>query len=305
MGTVFAVKHFEIHDGPGVRTTVFFKGCPLRCGWCHNPEGLHMERQLAYHAEKCVRCGACCVSCAAHSLADGRHVFNPGLCHACGSCEKACPAGALTLYGKEVTVSALLPELLQDKVYYDLSSGGVTLSGGEPLLQPGFAEELLKALRENGVSAALDTCGFAPWSVLSALLPYLDCVLYDVKAADEAVHRRLTGQSNRVILDNLRRLDGAGMPLYIRVPYVPVQNDAEMAAIGEILKPLRNVREVKVLPYHAFSSSLYTALSMEYPLEGNPFPMADDIAGTVAMFREMGLPAVNQKGRQFVGPDRF
>ncbi len=296
MGTIFAIKHFEIHDGPGVRTTVFFKGCPLRCKWCHNPEGMFREKQLAFRADKCVNCGACQTACTAHGMEDGRHVFDPNRCRACGNCTKNCIGNALTLYGKDVTVSDLLPELLADKTYYDLSGGGVTLSGGEPMLQSDFALDLLQSLKAHGISAALDTCGFASWESLSKLLPFVDCVLFDLKAANDLTHRRLTGQSNRAILENLRALDASGTPLYIRIPYIPTQNDTEIAAIGEILKPLKSIREVKVLPYHALSGSLYAALSMNYPLENNPMPTKEAITDAVSLLREMGLPAVDQKG---------
>ena len=296
MGRIFAVKHFEIHDGPGIRTTVFLKGCPLRCLWCHNPEGLRGEKQLAFFAEKCSSCGHCAGLCAAHTIRGGEHVFDRARCAACGRCAKECPAGALALYGWDAEPRELLPELEADRLYYEQTGGGVTLSGGEPMAQADFVLALLRLLKERGISCALDTSGFAPWKAYADAAPYLDRVLWDVKAADDALHRKLTGQSNAPILENLKRMDETGVDIDIRIPLIPGLNDGEIGAIGRLLLPLRHVREVKVLPYHAYSGSLYRALGMPYPLEGHPVPEEEAEKRAVDTLAKTGLPAVGHRG---------
>ena len=239
------IKRFAVHDGPGIRTTVFFKGCPLECVWCHNPESISFKPQTAFYRHKCIGCGACREE---HFKAEN------------------CLGNARVLYGTEVTVEELLPKLLEDKDFYDTSGGGVTLSGGECLCQADFCAELLKRLKEEGVNTAVDTCGFVSQENLNKVIPYTDTFLYDVKAIDEAVHIRCTGQSNRVILENLRYLDGLGKTIEVRFPYVPGYNDDQVDKIAEFLRPLKNIKAIKVLPYHNFAGSKYSALGMDNTL---------------------------------------
>ena len=295
-GVIFAVKHFEIHDGDGIRTTVFFKGCPLRCPWCHNPEGLEKRAQLAFSPDRCVSCGRCAALCPAHSLESHRHTLDRAACHACGRCAEECPTGALTLYGRSVQPEELLEELLADRPYYQASGGGVTLSGGEPMAQPLFAAGMLRMLKKQGIHTALDTSGYAEWKDYESVLPDTDQILYDIKAMDEAVHRRLTGRSNAIILENLKRLDGAGIPTDIRIPLVPGQNDGEIPAIGRFLASLRRVRSVTVLPYHELSASLYEALGRPYVLRGTPLPTLEQVSAAVGLLRGLGLPAADHRG---------
>lgn len=267
-GRVFEIKRFAVHDGDGIRTTVFLKGCPLKCTWCHNPEGLSKEPELAYYVHKCINCGQCVPVCknGAHTLRDGVHLFDRDKCIGCGLCEGACIGGALTLYGRDVTVDELLPSLLEDRVFYESSGGGVTVSGGECLASFEFLLELLSKLKENGIHTAVDTSGLAPRSSLELILPYTDVFLYDIKAIDEDVHRKCTGVSNSLILDNLLFLDGAGAKIEVRIPYVPGCNDGEMGKIARFLSGLCGVKKIRLLPYHSFARSKYEALEKEVTL---------------------------------------
>ena len=239
--TVFEIKRFAVHDGDGIRTTVFFKGCPLRCVWCHNPEGLTATPQIAHYAHKCIGCGEC-----------KKQGFTP----------EDCLGDAKVFYGKQVTVEELLPTLLEDKDFYETSGGGVTLSGGECLMQADFCAELLKKLKENEIHTAVDTCGFVSRASFDKVLPYTDVFLYDIKAFDEDAHIRCTGQSNKIILENLRYLDSMEKNIEIRIPYVPDYNDDQIEQMATLLATLSHVTKVRVLPYHNYARSKYNALGM-------------------------------------------
>lgn len=239
------IKRFAVHDGEGIRTTVFFKGCPLKCVWCHNPESISFKPQTAFYKHKCIGCGECQKE---------------------GFTTEGCLGEAKVFYGKEVTVEELLPVLLEDKDFYYNSGGGVTLSGGECLSQADFCAELLKRLKENGINTAVDTCGFVSKEAIDKVLPYTDTFLYDIKAIDEDVHIKSTGQSNKIILENLKHIDSLGKKIEIRIPYVPEYNSDQIEKIAEFLKPLKNIKAVKVLPYHNYAGSKYAALNMENTL---------------------------------------
>lgn len=239
------IKRFAVHDGDGIRTTVFFKGCPLKCVWCHNPESISFEPQTALYENKCVGCGEC-----------EKEGFEAS----------KCLGEARVNYGNEITVEELLPKLLEDKEFYETSGGGVTLSGGECLSQADFCAELLKKLKEEGINTAVDTCGFASKEAIDKVAPYIDTFLYDIKAIDEETHIKCTGQSNKIILDNIKYIDSLGKAIEVRIPYVPEWNDGEIDKIKEFLEKLKNVKKVKVLPYHNFAGSKYAALGMENTL---------------------------------------
>ncbi len=268
-GRISGIKRMEIHDGHGIRTTVFFKGCPLRCLWCHNPESLSFEKEIAFFEHKCIRCGLC------HNERNEEVAKN-------------CPTAALFCYGQEYTVSQLVEILIQDAPFFESSNGGVTLSGGECLAQPTFAVALAKALQEQGVSVYVDTCGFVKRESLQEILPFTDTFLYDMKAVDPLLHKQLTGQDNAMTLDNLRFLCEQGANIEVRYPLVMGYNDGECQKIGEFLKELPGITKVKVLRYHALAASRYTALDIANTLP-NTRTTENDVIAAVRILQQYGL----------------
>lgn len=279
---IVAIKRFAVHDGDGIRTTVVFKGCPLQCRWCHNPETLSPQRRLAFYAHKCVGCGACARLCSCHAVTENGHTVDRNNCTACGKCAAVCPQDALEVCGTKVDTEEICAVLLRDKAFYAESGGGITLSGGECLLQSEACRAILQKMKQNGIHTAVDTCGFVSRAALDRVLPYTDLFLYDIKAIDERVHIRCTGQSNTVILENLTYLSARGAKSEIRVPYVPDYNDGEMGKIKAFLSALDGVTKVIVLPYHNCAASKYAALAMENTLP-EKLPSADGIAAAEAL----------------------
>lgn len=235
------IKRFAVHDGDGIRTTVFFKGCPLKCVWCHNPETLDFKSQMAFYKHKCIGCGMCL-----------KKNFTT----------EDCLGGAKVLYGEEISADYLLQILLEDKDFYENSGGGVTLSGGECLCQPDFCANILEKLKESGINTAIDTCGFVTRESIDKVLNYTDVFLYDVKAIDEDVHIKCTGHSNKQIIENIKYIDSKNKAIEVRIPYVPNYNDNQIDKIADFLTKLNNLRKVKVLPYHNYAASKYAALGM-------------------------------------------
>ena len=280
-GSVFNIQRFSLQDGPGLRSTVFMKGCPLDCLWCHNPESQSPRAEILRMETRCMACGLC----SAEDLA-GRS----GRVMGAGDLE-ACPTGALQQVGEELEPAELVRRLLRDRIFFDESGGGVTFSGGEPLLQPGFLAEALERLRAEGVHTALDTCGFAPWADLERAAALADLVLYDLKLMDEARHKAATGQSNRIILDNLRALSGTGSEIRIRVPVIPGVNDddANLEATARFLSSLAGVRQVDLLPYHRTGEAKFARLGRSYPLAGLQSPTPQRLEALAAAFRARGL----------------
>ena len=288
---IFQVKHFAVHDGPGIRTTVFFKACPLKCVWCHNPEGLSSKRELSFTEHKCTNCQGCVEACpqkAHYTDENGVHRFNRELCIACGKCVDACFNSCLTLYGSEKTSDELLQELLEDKDFYDSSNGGVTLSGGECLMQADFCRELLSKLKKLGIHTAVDTCGFVSKEALDKVIPYTDLFLYDLKAADEEVHIKCTGQSNKLILENLSYLSSLNKPIEIRIPYVPDCNCDQMEKLGDIITPLASVTGVRVLAYHNYAQTKYKSLGIPSTLPNN-LPTKAELDKATEILRSKGI----------------
>lgn len=290
-GTIFEVKHFAVHDGPGIRTTVFLKGCPLRCVWCHNPEGLIAEKQLGYLEHMCRHCGRCVQVCptGAHTLTQEHgHRFDRSKCMQCGACVKACFSKALTLHGREASVEELVAELLEDQDFYESSNGGVTLSGGECLVQADFCANLLKMLKEQGIHTAVDTCGFIARQNIEKVMPYTDLFLYDMKAFDEEAHRKCTGFSNQIIIENLKWINDCGKDIEIRIPYVPDYNAGEIEKIAEFLSALPHIVRVKVLPYHNYAGSKYKSLEMKDTSPQN-LPTDEEVESAKQILRAKGL----------------
>lgn len=251
-GNVFNIQRFSVHDGPGIRTTVFLKGCNLRCRWCHNPESYIAKPQLQYFPDKCVECGMCRTVCPKDIYVKDKKRIGDENCLVCGKCAEVCMTDALKCTGKAMTVDEVLKVVLRDRKYYENSGGGLTVSGGEPLMQPEFTRELLKAAKENGISTALDTAGCVPWERFETALPYADLVLLDIKIMDPDLHLKYTGQDNRLILENAKKLQMAGQKLHIRVPVMKGINDTMENAekLHSLLDGYDNVEEIKLLPYH-------------------------------------------------------
>ena len=265
-GTIFRLARFSVHDGPGIRTTVFLKGCPLRCRWCHSPESQHPRPQIAVHADRCLGCGTCLPFCdqgAIHEQAGG-YATDFSRCRACGTCVAHCPSGARELVGRTIDADDLLREIARDVPFFDESGGGVTFSGGEPFVQPDFLEAMILGCRERGIHAAIDTCGMADPRVFARIARLADLVLFDVKAVDPAQHREVTGASNAVILENLRGLAERGQAVRVRFPLVPgmTDSDANVADVGALLGRL-GLRRVDLLPYHRAGLAKYERLGLD------------------------------------------
>jgi len=271
MGRVLDITRMSVHDGPGIRTTVFLKGCPLSCLWCHNPESISPEPEIGLLGNKCIGCGKCAEVCpaGAHTFRDGAHLLDHERCTVCGKCVEACLPGALEYYGRQMSAEEVSAAVLEDKTFYLKSGGGCTLSGGEPLWQADFCAELLKLLREEGVHCAIDTSGAVSWDCFETVLGCTDLFLYDVKHTDETVHREHTGSTNGQILDNLARLSECGVPIEIRIPTIPGFNadESSMSAMGKLLGGLPNTVGVRLLPYHVARS--------KYERVGRPDTMPD------------------------------
>ena len=285
-GRVFNVQRYSLHDGPGIRTTVFLKGCPARCLWCHNPESQAFGPEVIRVETRCASCGTCETVCPHGAPPPGS-----GLCTACGECVDACPAGARELVGRETTADEVMVELLRDRIFFQDSGGGVTFSGGEPLAQLEFLRALLTAARGHGLHTAVDTCGFAPRESLLGLVPLVDLFLFDVKLIDDDRHRELTGLPTRPILDNLRALVEAHPSVWIRVPIVHGHTDdeADVAAIAAFVDELPRVRHVSLLPFHATGGAKARRLGRPAPLESLAPPPPERMEALAGLFRARGL----------------
>jgi pyruvate formate lyase activating enzyme len=271
-GLVFNIQRFCIHDGPGIRTTVFLKGCPLNCLWCHNPESQSPYPELLFYSDRCTGCARCIRVCtgSAVSMQNAPPVhLNRELCRTCGACIEVCPAEARAVSGRWMTAEEVMAVAERDRRYYNASGGGITISGGEPTLQLDFTEAVLKLAKSAGLHTCVDTCGFARWNAFERLLPLTDLFLYDLKAVSPELHLSATGVDNRPILDNARRLAASGAEVLFRVPVIPGINDSpeELQAIAAFLSGLGDKFQVEVMPFHRLGLNKYRALGRNYPLE--------------------------------------
>ncbi len=287
VGAIFNVQRFCVHDGQGTRTVVFLKGCNLRCYWCHNPEGMEARPQMRYNAAKCIGCGRCTKVCPA---GEKTALFTEA-CTVCGKCAEVCYAGAREIVGRTVTAEELAKELAIDKDIFDDSGGGVTLSGGEPLLQADFVQELCCRLKEKGISVAVETAGCVDTQKLLSLVGNFSEVFCDIKSADEEKHRAATGRSNRLILENIRAMSAAGVMLRLRVPVIPGFNDTgeDAAKIAEFVSTLPKIPAVELLPFHGVCVGKYRALGMKYAAEGKKTPSQEILEGLTKPFIQKGI----------------
>lgn len=264
---VVGIQKFSVHDGPGIRTTIFFKGCPLQCQWCHNPESQSFTREILLNASLCTLCGQCQAICPQQAIqvAAGKNVYDASKCNGCETCVMHCLQQARALAGKEYTVSELMKEIEKDIPFYEQSGGGVTLSGGEVMHQIDFVEELLKRCKEHGISVAIDTCGYAPSENFIRIAKAVDLFLYDIKLVDAALHKKYIGQDNTLILKNLQILSDYGAQLHLRLPLIGNVN-TEDVHINEILHLIQNlsIHSIYLLPYHDIAKGKYQKLDKHY-----------------------------------------
>jgi len=292
-GLIFDIQRYSVHDGPGIRTLVFLKGCPLRCRWCSNPESQKATPELGFRRALCIGCGVCVDVCSrqAIQLKDTSVEVDRSQCDLCGECVKVCSPEALSIVGRWVTVEQVLAEVERDLIFYELSQGGITISGGEPLAQAHFVEALLKTCKARGMTTAIETAGYAPWSSIERVIRYADLVLYDLKHIDPVVHRQLIGVSNRPILENARRIANLEVPLTMRCPVVPGFNDAphDMDVLFRFVANLPGVKQVDLIPYHRLGKPKYAMLGRDYVLKEVRPPARQNLERLTQVANRRGL----------------
>lgn len=290
--TTINIQKFSVHDGPGIRTTVFLKGCPLKCWWCHNPESQNKNHEIIYFEERCTRCGVCVKRCEENAIEikDNVVIIDKNKCNLCGKCSDFCPSNAREYVGKEFTVRELMKEVIKDEVFYDESGGGVTFSGGEPLIYVEFLKEALQFCKDRGIHTTLDTCGYVKWESFERIVDKVDLFLYDIKMMNDEKHKKYTGVGNKLILENLNRLSERGCNIFVRMPIIAGVNDDD-ENINESVCYLSklNIIQVNLLPYHKMGMDKYKRLKMQYKLSGTEKPSDEKMNEIVKKFRKVGI----------------
>lgn len=297
LGVINNIQTFSTSDGPGIRTTVFLKGCTMNCRWCHNPEGMKRYPEVFPNASKCTGCGECLKVCPTGAISfpeEKMPRIDKNLCNTCESCVDACKFDALALWGVFVRAGDVLDEVEKDKLFYDRSGGGITVSGGEPTARFEFTLALLKGAKERGINTALDTCGYTPWKKLSALLRWTDMVLYDIKYMDPDMHKEFTGRDNAIILENAGHIAEMGIPMRIRVPVIPGRTDtvSVLSKTAEFIAELNEkgtILGVDLLPYHPYAGAKYRLFGLDYPFPQGEGFNDEDVLQFIEVFTDEGL----------------
>ncbi len=293
---IFNIQNYSLHDGPGIRTTVFFKACPLSCKWCHNPESLSKEIQMVRNDSNCMLCGACVVVCPTEALemTDEGVQFDRDKCITCGKCEKVCSYDAIKIAGKEYSVDEVMKKILKDKVFYEESGGGVTFSGGEPLMQAEVLAEIAKECKKQGIHTTLDTSGFASWEALEKVIENIDLILYDLKIIDEEKHIEYVGASNKRIIENLGKLKDKDVDIFLRMPIIKGVNDSpeEAMEVLNLIEGNKNIKQINLLEYHKMGMEKYPRLGKKYELTGDEKPDKADIERLHNIYSEAGYKVI-------------
>jgi pyruvate formate lyase activating enzyme len=292
-GEVFDIKRYTLHDGPGIRVSVHLKGCPLSCWWCHNPESQSFSPQLLFRGEKCIACDACIDACpnGAVSASGGKMSTNPEACEGRGACADVCPSGAREICGKEASVGEVMAAVLKERIFFEQSGGGVTLSGGEPLGQPEFAMAILRECRRLDIPTAIDTSGFADADTLLGTIPLTDLYLYDIKHMNPEKHREYTGVDNEAILSNMAKLGEGGGAINARMPFIPGINadEGNVRKTGEFLSRIRGVTGLNLLPYHNAAEDKHNRWGMDYRLSGTYSPTENSLRRAAEIIEGFGV----------------
>lgn len=291
-GTIINIQKYSVHDGPGIRTTVFFKGCPLNCLWCHNPESQNKEKEIMFFRERCTGCGKCVKRCPnnAIKITNGKSLINKEKCILCNKCIDFCPNNARELVGKDLSKEELFKEILKDEIFYEESGGGVTFSGGEPMLYADFIDDILSQCKIRGIHTAIDTCGYVSWDKFEKIKDKVDLFLYDLKLMDNEKHKKYTGVENKLILDNLKRLSDNGHNIFIRMPIITGVND-DLKNIDEAINFISklNIIQVNLLPYHKMGMDKYKRLNMKYKLSGDEKPSDEKMSEILKRFKKNNI----------------